>query len=224
MRTDTNPAPSKRSAIRQTPDRARYDTHTIYGIVDQSIIATVAISVDNEPFVLPMAIARIEDTIYLHGLKTSRLMKHLRTGAEVCICVTHLDGIVVARSGMHCSANYRSVVIHGCGTEITGTEKAELLYQVVHRIIPGSEGDYREHLQKELKATSLFAIPLAESACKIRTGGPVDDEEDLTLPYWAGVIPVHSAYGKPVPSANLSEGIATPDYAIHYERPGTVER
>ena len=222
MKKVRNQAPSERTVIRQTPDRASYEMETICGIIDQSVIATVAISVDNEPFVLPMAIARIEDKVYLHGLKTSRLMKHLRSGAEVCICITHLDGIVVARSGMHCSANYRSVVIHGRGSEIVGAEKADLLYKVVHSIIPGSEGDYREHLGKELKATSLFAIPLDESVCKIRTGGPVDDEEDLQLPYWAGVVPVHHTYGKPVPSDDLAEGIETPDYATHYERPGTV--
>ena len=220
MRKSKMQAPSQRSAIRQTPARAVYDMQTIYDVVDQSIIATVAIAVNNEPFVLPMAIARIDDKVYLHGLKTSRLMTHLRAGSEVCICITHLDGIVVARSGMHCSANYRSVVIHGRGLEISEAEKPALLHQVVHRIIPGSEGDYRDHIAKELKATSLFAIPLVESACKIRKGGPVDDLEDLQLPYWAGVIPVHHAYGKPIPADDLAEGIQTPHYALHYKRPG----
>jgi uncharacterized protein len=222
MSKASNQAPSRRSDVRQSPARAVYDMQTIYDVVDQSIIATVAIAVDNEPFVLPMAVARIGDKIYIHGLKTSRLMKHLRMGSDVCVCITHLNGIVVARSGMHCSANYRSVVIHGRGSEITGPEKPDLLHQVVQRIIPGSEGDYRDHLAKELKATSLFAIPLDESACKIRTGGPVDDEDDLQLPYWAGIIPVHHIYGDPVPSDDLAEGIETPEYALRYTRPGAA--
>jgi len=219
MKTKRTSAPSKRSTIRQSANRAVYDVKTINNIMDQSIIATVSIAVDDEPFVMPMAIARIGEYVYLHGLKTSRLMQQLAAATPVCICVTHLDGIIVARSGMHCSANYRSVVIHGQGQVIDGDEKAKLLHQIVCRIIPGSEGDYREHLDKELKATTLIAIPLRESACKVREGGPIDDEADKSLPYWAGEIPVHQVFGEPVPSADLSEGIETPVYAKMYQRP-----
>ncbi len=216
---DNQAAPSQRATVHQSANRAIYDMDVIKKIVDQTVIATVSIAVDNEPFVLPMAIARIEDHVYLHGLKTSRLMKQLAGGAQVCICMTHLDGIIVARSGMHCSANYRSVVIHGQGRSIEGKEKAKRLHEVVLRIIPGSEGDFREHLDKELKATTLIAIPLVESACKVRTGGPIDDEDDLSLPYWAGEIPITQTYGKPIASADLTEGIKTPEYATHYQRP-----
>jgi len=219
MSKDKSKAPSQRTTVRQSANRAVYDIEKIKQILDDALIATVSISVDNEPFVVPMAIARIGDFVYLHGLKTSRLMMQLAQGAPVCICVTHVDGIIVARSGMHCSANYRSVVIHGQGTSIEGEEKARLLHEVVYRIIPGSEGDYREHLRKELKATTLIAIPLNESASKIRTGGPIDDEADISLPYWAGEIPVKQVYGEPIPSADLPEGIETPDYARHYTRP-----
>lgn len=215
-------APSKRATIRQAAKRSHYERKIIDPIIDQAIIATVAIAIDNEPFVLPMAIARIGDSVYLHGSRTSRLMKHLAAGNQVTVCITHLDGIVVARSGMHCSANYRSVVIHGRCKEINGPEKADLLYQVVYRIIPGSEDDYRDHLSKELKATSLIEIGLDESACKIRTGGPIDDKDDLKLPYWAGVIPIQQVYGEPIPSEDLSAGIETPDYALHYQRPELV--
>ena len=108
-------APSKRATIRQGAKRGSYDRQTIYQIVDQAVIAIVAIAIDKEPFALPMAVARIGDDIYLHGSRTSRLMKHLAAGLETCINITHLDGIVIARSGMHCSANYHSVVIHACG-------------------------------------------------------------------------------------------------------------
>lgn len=219
MKKISEQAPSQRATIRQSAKRSCYDRKIIDSIIDQAIIATVAIAIDNDPFVLPMAIARIGDAIYLHGSRTSRLIKHLAAGNEATICITHVDGIVVARSGMHCSANYRSVVIHGRGNEIIGPQKADLLHQVVYRIIPGSEGDYRDHLPKELKATTLIKIELDESACKVRTGGPIDDKDDLKLPYWAGVIPVQQVYGDPIPSDDLAGGFETPDYALNYKRP-----
>jgi nitroimidazol reductase NimA-like FMN-containing flavoprotein (pyridoxamine 5'-phosphate oxidase superfamily) len=212
-------AVTKRSIIKQGAAKADYSQETIHSIIDDAVMGVVAIATDHGPFAIPMAIARIGDYVYLHGSRSSRIMKHIAAGNEVCICITHLDGIVVARSGMHCSANYRSVVVHGKGLEITEPkEHAELLYQVTHKIIPGSDGDYRKHLAKELKATALVAIPLAESACKIRVGGPVDDKEDLDLPYWAGVIPVTQVYGEPVSAEDLQSTIVTPDYARNYKR------
>ncbi|PCJ23377.1 MAG: hypothetical protein COA96_12020 [SAR86 cluster bacterium] len=219
MSNNQSLAPSNRTTIRQSADRAVYDLDTLKNIVDQAIIATVSIAVDNEPFVMPMAIARVGEYVYLHGLRTSRIMQHLAAGAPVCICVTHVDGIIVARSGMHCSANYRSVMIHGQGQSIEGEEKAKLLHEVVYRLIPGSEGDYRDHLKKELKATTLIRVPIEEGASKIRTGGPIDDKEDLSTPYWAGEIPVQQIYGEPIPSADLADDIAVPEYARHYKRP-----
>ncbi len=219
MSNNRDQAPSKRAIIKQSPKNGLYDQKTIYQIIDQAVIATVAISVDNMPFVLPMAIARIGGNIYLHGSRKSRLMKYLAAGYEACISIVHLDGIVVARSGMHCSANYRSVVIHGIGEEVSGEQKPGLLHQLTCKIIPNSEGDYRDHLPKELKATCLIAFPLNESACKIRTGGPNDDKEDIDLPYWAGEIPVHQVYAEPIPSTDLADDIETPDYALNYRRP-----
>lgn len=220
MRKEKVNAPSARSKIKQSAKRASYDQHSIYEIIDDAIIGTVAIVSDNSPIAVPMAIARIDNNIYLHGSRSSRLMKAIAAGDEACVTVTHLDGIVVARSGMHCSANYRCVVIHGKGEEITDPEEhARLLYELTYKIIPGSEGDYRPHLKKELKATTLVAIPLCESACKIRTGGPIDDKEDLNLPYWAGVIPIEQVYGPPIAAEDLPQEIATPDYALNYQRP-----
>ncbi len=213
-------APSQRATVRQTAGRADYDRATVEQIVDAAIVATVSICMDGQPFAIPMAIARVGDHVYLHGSRSSRLMKHLAAGHEVCLCITHLDGIVVARSGMNCSANYRSVVIHGKGVAVGDADKPALLHQVVEAIIPGSAGDFREHLPKELKATTLVAISLAESACKVRSGGPKDDPDDLALPYWAGVIPVTQAYGAPVPATDLPPGTAIPAYALHYQRPG----
>lgn len=220
MKKETGNAPSSKSKIKQSANRADYEQQSIYRVIDDAVIGIVAIVDNGSPIAIPMAIARIDNKLYLHGSRSSRLMKNIAAGNEVCINITHLDGIVVARSGMHCSANYRSVVIHGQGTDITEPEEhARLLYEITYKIIPGSEGDYRRHLTKELKATTLVAIPLSESACKIRAGGPIDDTEDLELPHWAGVIPITQVYGQPISSEDLSQGIKTPEYALNYKRP-----
>jgi len=210
-------APSQRATIHQAAARAHYDQDILYPLIDAAIIGTVAIVQDGQPIAIPMAIARLEDHIYLHGSRTSRLMQHLAAGHELCISLTHLDGLVVARSGMHCSANYRSAVVHGRGQVVEDeVEKAQRLHDIVEALIPGSRGDFREHLPKELKATTLIAVSLAEAACKIRTGEPNDDKDDLDLPYWAGVIPIERQYGEPIPAADLSTAVATPAYALHY--------
>ncbi len=217
MRKTSSHAPSPRATIRQAAKRSHYDQKTIYGIIDQAIVATVAVTIDDAPYSIPMAIARIDNAVYLHGSRTSRLMKHLAQGHELSLCIVHVDGIVVARSGMHCSANYRSVVIHGKG-QVIEENKAALLHQVVTALIPGSEGDFRDHLPKELKATTLIKVPLDESAAKIRTGGPIDDKQDLELPYWAGVIPIEQVYKSPLPADDLNPNIQLPDYARNYSR------
>lgn len=209
-------APSARATVKQTAKRADYETATLYKIIDEALVGTVSIAVDGQPFALPMMVARIEHDIYLHGSRTSRIIKHLTAGHEVCVAFTLIDGIVVARSGMNCSANYRSAMVHGKGEAIEGAEKAELLHQITYAIIPGSKGDYREHLPEELKATSLIRIPLSEAACKVRTGGPNDDKDDVSLPHWAGVIPLTHVYGEPIPATNLPDGIATPNYALKF--------
>lgn len=209
-------APSTRATVKQTAARADYEAATLYQIIDEALIGTVAIAVDGQPFALPMMVARIDHHIYLHGSRTSRIIKHLSAGHEVCVAFTLIDGIVVARSGMNCSANYRSAVVHGKGEVVEGAEKAELLHQITYTLIAGSKGDYREHLPEELKATSLIRIPLDEAACKVRTGGPKDDKEDLNLPYWAGVIPLTQVYGEPIPAENLPAGMAIPEYAKQF--------
>lgn len=211
-------APSARATIKQTAKRADYDPATLYAIIDAAKIGVVAVAIENEPFALPMMVARLDDHIYLHGSRTSRLIKHLSAGHPLCVTFTHLDGIVVARSGMHCSANYRSAVVHGVGRVIEGEAKAERLMAITYAIIPHSQGDYRTIHANELKATSLIAMPLSEAACKVRSGGPVDDAEDLSLPYWAGIIPLQHVYGEPIPASDLAEGIATPDYAVNFAR------
>lgn len=212
MRTSAN------HQIRQAPDRGVYDQETIYAIIDAAVMGTVAVSIEGMPVAIPMMVARMGDHIYLHGLRTSRLMQHLAAGHPVCITIAHLDGIVVSRSGMHCSANYRSVVIHGVGECVADAEKPQLLHDIVEAIIPRSRGDYREHLPKEIKSTALVRVALDQSAAKIRTGGPNDDPDDINLPYWAGVIPVQQVFGEPISAADLPAEIEVPDYAKHYQR------
>ncbi|HMT92520.1 pyridoxamine 5'-phosphate oxidase family protein [uncultured Thiothrix sp.] len=209
-------APSQRATVKQTAARADYEAATLYKIIDEALVGTVSIAVDGQPFALPMMIARIDEHIYLHGSRTSRIIKHLTAGHEVCIAFTLIDGIVVARSGMNCSANYRSAVVHGRGEAVDGAEKAELLHQITYALIPGSKDDYREHLPEELKATSLIRITLNEAACKVRIGGPKDDKDDVHLPYWAGVIPLTHVYGEPIPATDLPAGIETPEYALKF--------
>ncbi|WP_020396320.1 pyridoxamine 5'-phosphate oxidase family protein [Thiolinea disciformis] len=218
MSNSHHEALSQRATIKQSPKRADYNRETLYHIIDEAPIAVVAVSIDAQPVALPMMVARLRDCIYLHGSRASRLIKHLSAANPVCVTFAHLDGIVVARSGMHCSANYRSAVVHGVGRLIEGEEKARYLMDITYAIIPGSHGDYRELQANELKATSLIEIPLLEFACKIRTGGPIDDQEDVNLPYWAGVIPLQRIYGEPISSADLQEHISVPAYAANFKR------
>lgn len=209
-------APSARATVKQSAARADYEAVTLYAIIDEALVGTVSIAMDGQPFAIPMMVARIDDHIYLHGSRTSRIIKHISAGHEVCVAFTIIDGIVVARSGMNCSANYRSAVVHGKGETVEGAEKAELLHQITVAIIPGSKGDYREHLPEELKATSLIRLPLHEAACKVRTGGPKDDKDDISLPHWAGLIPLEHVYGEPIPATDLPAGIETPEYALKF--------
>ncbi|MDC0948821.1 pyridoxamine 5'-phosphate oxidase family protein [Gammaproteobacteria bacterium] len=213
-------SPSKRVTVRQSAERADYDRDSIYAVIDDAIVATIAIADDDGPIVIPMVIGRIDDAIYLHGSRTSRIMRYLAAGHPVSVCVHHLDGLVVARSTMHCSANYRSAVIHGRCELVDETEKVDLLDALSESIFPGSSHDFRDHLPKELKATALVRLSLAEAAAKIRCGGPNDDEEDLELPYWAGVIPIRRVFDAPIDADDLPSGINAPDYARHYRRPG----
>jgi len=210
--------PLNLNKVRQSSSKSTYDRAVLYEILDASFIGHVSIVDNGQPISIPMMVARVDDHLYLHGLRTSRLIKNIVSGAPICISVAHMDGVVVARSGMHCSANYRSAVIHATAKAVSGPEKADLLYQITYGLIPGSEGDYREHLAKEIKATELIAVPLEQFACKVRTGGPNDDDADITLPYWAGVIPVKQVYGEPIPSDDLATSIEIPEYAKKFKK------
>jgi len=209
-----NQPPSERTQVRQASKRGAYDTQTLHAILDASSIGHVAFNYDGVPHSIPTAIARIDDGLWLHGSRSSRLYKLLAAQQPVAVSVCIVDGLVKARSAFHCSMNYRSAVVFGRGKAVLGDAKIAILDQFTEKLIPGSKGDFREHLAKELKATELIRIPLDEASCKVRTGDPIYDEEDLSLPYWAGVIPLTSVNAAAQPAANLPAGITLPD-AMH---------
>ncbi len=208
--------------VRRVPERGIYDKSSIYEIVDAALICHVGFVVDGRPFVIPTLHARIDDEIMLHGATTSRLIRHVQAGNEVCITVTHVDGIVLARSIFHHSMNYRSAVLFGRGQLVEGNEAVmAALKAFSERLMPGRWADSRPPNAKELKATSVVTIPIDTASAKVRVGPPGDEEEDYELAYWAGVLPLRVAAGEPVADGRLPEGVPVPDYIRNYveERP-----
>jgi uncharacterized protein len=217
------PPPSERVRVRRKRERASYDRGVIDAILDEALIAHLGI-VDEagQPFVIPTLHARRGDVVYCHGSSVSRTLRALAAGAPACLTVSLLDGLVLARSAMHHSANYRSAMLIGQATIVEDpAEKQAALRAVVEHIVPGRWDDVRAPTENELKATSVLALPIDEASAKVRSGGPLDDEEDYALPAWAGVIPLHSTTGSPEPDPRLRAGIAPPPYATAYRRPGS---
>jgi nitroimidazol reductase NimA-like FMN-containing flavoprotein (pyridoxamine 5'-phosphate oxidase superfamily) len=207
-----------RSRVRRLAGRGVYDRETIHAIVDGALVCHVAFVVDGEPRVLPTAIARIGDAVYLHGNRNSQMLRALESGARACISVTHLDGIVVARSGFHCSMNYRSVVVHAAGRKVEQGRKRAVLDTFVERLVPGLNADLRPVTDKELDATTVLEFDLTESSAKVRHGPPIDDDEDYARDSWAGVIPIALQAGPPVDDPDLRPGIEQPGYIADYAR------
>jgi nitroimidazol reductase NimA-like FMN-containing flavoprotein (pyridoxamine 5'-phosphate oxidase superfamily) len=220
MPTPPNRAASDRSRVKRIPDRGVYDVDTIHRILDEGIVCHVGLVVDNQPFVIPMAYVRIGDRICLHGSPASRTLKALASGAEVCITVTLLDGLVLARSAFHHSMNYRSAVLFGKGTEIVDkSEKVKVLHALSDHLIPGRWQEIRGPNENELKQTMVVAVPIDEVSAKVRTGGPRDDEEDMGLSMWAGVVPLQMIAMEPIADALLKPGIDVPSHARAYPGP-----
>lgn len=208
MTNDTlTPPKGDKRRVRQSANRALYEQADLFRVLDGASIGHVAFNHDGWPQSIPTAIARLDEHLYLHGSRSSRLYQALAGGERVCVSVCMVDALLKARSAFHCSMNYRSAVIYGCAEGVSGDEKEALLDRFTEHLIPGTIDDYRPPLAKELKATELVRVPLTEFAVKIRTGDPVDDDEDLDLPHWAGTIPLQTVVGKPIPSANLPKGI-----------------
>jgi len=193
--------------VRQSANRALYEQLDLFRVLDSASIGHVAFNHDGWPQSIPTAIARIDDHLYLHGSRSSRLYQALASGERVCVSVCMVDALIKARSAFHCSMNYRSAVIYGCAESVENADKEALLDRFTEHLIPGTSDDYRAPLAKELKATELVRLPLTDFAVKIRTGDPIDDDEDLELPYWAGIIPMITTAGIPIASGNLPDTV-----------------
>ncbi len=189
-----------RTTVRRRPERGEYGRAAVEAILDEGLVAHVGVAVDGQPFVIPMVYARVGDDLYLHGSAASRLLRALAASAPVCVTVTLLDGIVLARSAFHHSMNYRSVVILGSAIPVTdGAERERALAAMVDHAVPGRSDEVRPPDRKELAATLLVRVALDEVSAKVRGGPPIDDERDLDVPVWAGVLPLRLVAGDPCP-------------------------
>lgn len=210
---------TQRSKLRRLPKRGIQEREKIYSILDEALIAHVGFVTDNQPFVIPMAYGRKGDRLYLHGSSVSRLLKTLEQGVNVCINVTLLDGIVIARSLFHHSMNYRSVVLFGKAKLVEDEdEKMLALKAITEQMIPGRWEQARIPNSKELKATNVLSFKITEGSAKVRTGAPSDDAEDYQLPYWAGELPLKLTPGIPIRDPKLSAEISIPENIVNYQR------
>jgi uncharacterized protein len=201
----------ERTRVRRLPQRGVYDRATIYRIVDEALVGHVGFVVESVPYVIPMVVARRDDTLLLHGSSASRLTRHLATEVEVCVSITHLDGVVVARSVFDNSMNYRSVVVFGRASPIRDpARKLDALKAIVEHILPGRWQEARLPRDKELRATTILTLPINEASAKVRSGPPQDDEGDLPLPVWAGEIPIRVTALDPVADPLLGPGVPVP--------------
>lgn len=213
-------APTDRTVPTRARERASYDTELVHAILDEAYVCHLGFVRDGAPVVLPTLFGRVGEVLYLHGSTGSRPLRMAGDASEdgtaglpVCVTVTHVDGLVLAKSAFRHSVNYRSVVVHGIARQVTDPdEKRAALNALVDHVVPGRAADSRQANPKELAATEVLRLDLAEVSAKVRTGGPSEEPEDLALPHWAGVVPVQTSYGPPVPSDDLPSGTPVPDY------------
>lgn len=214
---------SERTTLHRYAHRAAYDRETIDAILDEGVVAHLGLQTDRGfPVVIPLVYGRHGDTLYLHGSAASRFFRTARTPSlEVCMTVTLVDGLVVARSTYNTDINYRSVVVIGSACEVVDREEKRLgLELLVEHILPGRNADARPPTDKELRSTMLLRLPIDEASAKVRTGWPLDDDEDYQLPVWAGVIPLRSEWEAPRTDPGLKFRLEAPTYVAAYQRPG----
>lgn len=209
---------TEKTRINRKPDRGVEDREIIDSILDEGFVCHVAYVTEGRPVVLPTLYARDDGRLLLHGSNSMGIASAVRAGSPLSVAVTHIDGLVVARSGFHSSANYRSVVVHGMGRLLQGEEKSLALDLILDKVIPGRLGDVRPSTENEIGQTSVVEVALDEVSAKMRTGGVGDDPEDLDLDVWAGVIPFRLMPGEPIPDEDLKPGIQIPDYLRPYRR------
>jgi uncharacterized protein len=208
-----------RTKLKRLPKRGHFDRETVYGILDEGFICHVGFAPEGQPFVIPTGYARVDDKLYIHGSQASRMLRKLSGGIDACVTVTIIDGLVLARSAFHHSMNYRSVVIFGRATIVEDRdEKIKALVALSEHIIRGRWAEVREPTEEEMVMTTVLEVPLVEASAKIRTGPPLDDEEDYAMSVWAGVIPLKLEAGEPIRDPRLPDGIEAPEYARNYSR------
>jgi nitroimidazol reductase NimA-like FMN-containing flavoprotein (pyridoxamine 5'-phosphate oxidase superfamily) len=206
-------APTERTTLKRHPERGRFEREQIYAALDAAWVCHLGIATDAGPVVIPTSYARRGDTLLIHGSPASRLLRSSASGIPICVTVTHVDGLVLARSTYHHSVNFRSVVVFGQATEITDpAEKADALAAFVEHVIPGRTADARPATPREVKGTKVLSVPLAEASLKVRTGGPSEEPEDYELAVWAGVLPISTTTGALVPDDRLDPTVPVPDY------------
>ena len=211
--------PTERTQVKRLPDRGKYDTETVHKILDAGFVCHVGFVVEGQPFVIPTNYGRVGDTLYLHGSSASRMLKTLTGGIPVCVTVTLVDGLVLARSAFHHSVNYRSVMILGKAALVDKPEeKISALEAFTEHVMRGRWKDIRPPTDLEMKATTVLSLPLAEVSAKVRTGPPKDDAEDYALPIWAGVLPLPIVPGTPIPDPKLNAGLEPPENVRNYSR------
>lgn len=211
-------APSTRTRVIREPQRAVYDRPEVYKILDEGFICHLGFSVDGQPYVIPTSYGRLGDVLYIHGSAASRMLRNLSEGIPVCLTVTLLDGLVLARSVFNHSMNYRSVVVLGTATLVDDPEeKLKALHALSDHILLGRWAESRQPNEKELKATSVIRLPIHEFSAKVRTGPPIDDEEDYSFPVWAGVVPLTLQAGNPIIDKQVE--LPVPEYVRNYSRP-----
>jgi nitroimidazol reductase NimA-like FMN-containing flavoprotein (pyridoxamine 5'-phosphate oxidase superfamily) len=211
--------PTDRTQVKRLPKRGKYERETVFAILDAGFVCHVGFSVDGQPYVIPTNYGRSGDTVYLHGSAASRMLRTLSEGVPVSVTVTHVDGLVLARSAFHHSVNYRSVVILGTARLVTEpAEKMEALRVFTEHVMKGRWDDVRRPTEQELKATTVLALPLEEVSAKVRTGGPIDDEEDYALTVWAGVLPLETVAKEPLADPQRRNNPAVPEYLKKYSR------
>lgn len=202
---------SSRNTVKRSPKRGHYDKETVHRILDAGYICHIGFTIGNQPYVIPNAYGREGDTIYLHGAVGNRMLNQLEKGIPVCVTVTHIDGIVLARSAMHHSFNYRSAVLFGTARLVPDDQKEHALFIITEQILKGRWDEVRNPNEQELKATKVLAMEIEEASAKIRTGPPKDDEADYDLPVWAGVLPLQTVAGKAVPDPALAYQLPLPE-------------
>lgn len=208
---------TERTRVKRLPNRGAYDRDTIYAILDEGFICHVGYVLDGQPYVIPTGYARIGDDLYIHGSAASRMLRNLAKGVDVCVTVTLVDGLVLARSAFHHSINYRSVVVLGKATLVEdAAEKNKALEAFTEHVIPGRWPEIRWPNELELKATSVLKLPIEEASAKIRIGDPKDDEEDYEMNIWAGVLPLTTVPGEPIDDSRLKSKMPVPEHVSRY--------